>query len=441
MFIESILSYIINTVNRNFIIQNYFSALELIGVIIYNCFIELRRDFMLFKETVISGIPVRNRIIRSATHDGLADENGAPSEKLIAKYANLAKNGVGCIISGYAAVSRNGVSPYPRMLKIYDDSVIAVYKELTDAVHANGAPIILQIAHCGRQTSSKAIGVRKVAPSDVLHGFYPDKSKVMTEAEIYALIDDFVSAAVRAEKAGFDGVQLHGGHGYILHDFLSPYGNRRKDSFGGSLENRCKVVELIIKGIKEKTNLPVWIKLSAEDNRKGGMNINDSVEICKRLEKAGCDAIEVSCGTVQDGMNTMRSKYLPMDAVFKYREPCASFPKALTAIALPAAKLINPLIKQPTPLENFNVANAEIIKKNVSVPIICVGGIYKKSDMEEFINSGKTDFISLCRPFICEPDLAKKLENGQESAKCIMCNYCGLVIEKEPTRCLYGKVK
>lgn len=396
---------------------------------------------MLFNETSISGISVKNRIIRSATHDGLADENGAPSEKLIAKYENLAKNEIGCIITGYAAVSPNGVSPYPRMMKIFDDGVIEKYKELTDAVHRHNTPVILQIAHCGRQTSSKAIGLQKVAPSNVLHTFYPDKAKELTDAEIHEIINDFVSAAVRAEKAGFDGVQLHGGHGYLLHDFLSPYGNRRKDRWGGSLENRCKIVELIIKGIKEKTNIPVWIKLSAEDNRKGGMNIESSVEICKRLEKAGCDAIEVSCGTVQDGMNTMRSELMPMNAVFRYREPCASFPEWLNKIALPAANLINPLIRQPKPLENFNIDNAAIIKKNISVPVIAVGGIHKLSDMEDFLCKEKADFISMCRPFICEPDLAKKLKNGQTQAKCIMCNYCGLVIEKEPTRCLYGKVK
>lgn len=396
---------------------------------------------MLIDEAVISGIRVKNRIIRSATHDGLADENGAPGDELIRKYEFLAKNDVGCIISGYAAVSANGVSPYPRMLKIYDDSVIDKYKELTDAVHRHGTPIVLQIAHCGRQTSSKAIGMPKVAPSQVLHTFYPDRAKVLTEEEIYGIIDDFVTASVRAEKAGFDAVQLHTGHGYLLHDFLSPFGNRRNDRWGGSIENRTRILELIIKGIKEKTSLPVWIKLSAEDNRKGGMNINDSISICRILEKAGCDAIEVSCGTVQDGMNTMRSELMPMDAVFKYREPCASFPAPLKKISLAAANLVNPLIKQPKPLENFNIDNACIIRQNVSVPVIAVGGIHKVCDMEQFLSEGKADFISMCRPFICEPDLAKKIMNGQEQTKCIMCNYCGLVIEKAPTKCLYGKVK
>lgn len=396
---------------------------------------------MLFNETKIGNIRLCNRILRSATHDGLADEHGAPGDQLIAKYEQLAKNEIGCIISGYAAVSRNGVSPYPRMLTIFDDSTADRYKALVDAVHRHSTPIVLQIAHCGRQTSSKVIGEQKVAPSDVLHTFYPDNAKPVTEAEIYAVIDDFVAAAVRAEQAGFDAVQLHGGHGYLLHDFLSPYGNRRKDSWGGSLENRCRIVELIIKGIKEKTNIPVWIKISAQDNRKGGMRIDDAVEICKRLETAGCDAIEVSCGTVQDGMNTMRSEKMPMDAVFKYREPCASFPKWLNKIALPAANLINPLLKQPTPLENFNVENAQKIKNSVSIPVIVVGGIHKLDDMENIISSGKADFVSMCRPLICEPDLVKKLKQGQQQAKCMMCNYCGLVIEKEPTRCLYGHVK
>lgn len=397
---------------------------------------------MVFEKSEISGIELKNKIMRSATHDGLAEKNGAPTQELIRKYENLAKNEVGCIITGYAAVAQNGVSPYPGMLKIYSDDVIYEYRKLTDAVHAYGTPIVLQIAHCGRQTSSKAIGCQKVAPSDVMHTFYPDKSKELTCAEIYELVESFVSAAVRAEKAGFDAVQLHGGHGYILHDFMSSYGNRRKDEFGSSLENRCKVVELIIKGIKEKTSLPVWIKLSAEDNRSNGMNIETSVEICKRLEKAGCDAIEVSCGTVQDGMNTMRSKLMPMEAVFKYREPVASFPKGLKAFSLKAANLVNPLIKQPSPLENFNVANAEIIRNSVSIPVIVVGGIHKLTDMEDILCSGKADFVSMCRPFICEPNLVRKLHDGKQTeAKCIMCNYCGLVIEKEPTKCLYGKIK
>lgn len=397
---------------------------------------------MVFEKTEISGITLKNRIIRSATHDGLADENGSPTDKLIRKYEFLAKNEVGCIITGYAGVSKNGMSPYPAMLKIHNDGLIDSYKKLTDAVHKYDAPIILQLAHCGRQTSSKVIGAEKQAPVAMRHLFYPDKAQRLNENGIYDIIYDFVNAAKRAEKAGFDGVQLHAGHGYLLHDFLSPYGNRRDDKWGGSTENRCRIVEIIIKLIKEKTSLPVWIKLSAEDNRKNGMTLDESVKICKILEKAGCDAIEVSCGTVEDGMNTMRSKVMPMEAVFEYREPCASFPKPLKQISLAAANLVNPLIKQPSPLENFNIYNASVIKENVSLPVIVVGGIHRLDDMETIIETGKADCVSMCRPFICEPNLAKKLKDGiQSEAKCVMCNYCGLVIEKGETKCLMGKIR
>lgn len=397
---------------------------------------------MIFEKVNIGGVSLKNRIIRSATHDGLADENGMTTQRLISKYAYLAKNNVGCIITGYAGVSENGMSPYPAMLKIHKDELVDGYKALTAAVHEYDTPIIAQLAHCGRQTSSKVIGVQKAAPTAMRHLFYWDKAKALEESEIYQIIDDFVSAAVRAKKAGFDGVQLHGGHGYLLHDFMSKYGNRRSDSWGGSLENRCKIVELIIKGIKEKTdNMPVWIKLSTFDNRKNGMNIDESIEIVKRLEQAGLDCVEISCGSVEDGMSTMRSRVMPMDAVFKYKEPCASFPKGLKAFSLKAANLVNPMIKQPVPLENFNVINAALIKKNVSIPVIAVGGIHRLDDMEYIVGSGMADCVSMCRPFICEPNLVTKLMNGsQRQAKCIMCNYCGLVIEKENTKCLYGRI-
>lgn len=397
---------------------------------------------MIFEKAEISGLTLKNRLIRSATHDGLADKNGAPTDKLIRKYEFLAKNEVGCIITGYAGVSENGMSPYPAMLKIHKDELVDQYIKLTASVHKYDTPIILQLAHCGRQTSSRVIGAQKQAPSAMRHLFYPDKAEKLNENGIYDIIYDFVNAAKRAEKAGFDGVQLHAGHGYLLHDFLSPYGNRRADKWGGSTENRCRIVETIIKLIKEKTALPVWIKLSAEDNRKNGMNIDEALKICKILETAGCDAIEVSCGTVEDGMNTMRSRLMPMDAVFEYREPCASFPKPLKKFSLAAAKLVNPLIKQPSPLENFNIYNASLIKEAVSIPVIAVGGIHKLDDMETIVETGKADFISMCRPFICEPNLAKKLKNGmQTEAKCVMCNYCGLVIEKGETKCLLGKIK
>lgn len=397
----------------------------------------------IFEDCIIGKIPMKNRLIRSATHDGLADPvTQGPTDELIRKYVYLAKNDVGCIIQGYAIVSPDGRSNYPRCLGFYDPRAAEGYKKLTAAVHEYGTPIVAQLAHCGRQTSSKAIGIRKIAPTAKRHLLYPDKAREMTKDDILRVENDFVDAIVRAKEYGFDGVQLHLAHGYLLHDFVSENGNKRTDEYGGSLENRMRIVKEILTKAREKVGeYPIWVKLSATDKRSKGMRTDYSLKVAKLLETYGVDAIEVSCGSVQDGMNTMRSKRFPMDAIFAYREPLASMPSFLNRAVLAAAKLFNPLIPQPKPLELYNLPAAVELQKAVRTDIILVGGVASLSDMHKAIGSG-IDAVSMCRPFICEPDFARKLKEGKSTqSKCIMCNCCGLVIEKEPVRCLMGKVK
>lgn len=396
----------------------------------------------IFENCQVGKVKLKNRIIRSATHDGLADEDGGPSEELIRKYAFLAQNEVGCIIQGYAIVSPEGALSYPGCLAFYGDSVADKYKKLTDAVHQYGTPIIAQLAHCGRQTSSKLIGVKKIAPSAKRHLFYPDKAKAMTVEDILRVEDAFVEAIVKAKEYGFDGAQIHLAHGYLLHDFVSANGNKRKDDYGKDIYGRCKIVKEILQKARAKAgDFPIWVKLSATDKRKKGMRIAYAIEVCKLLKEYGVDAIEVSCGSVQDGMNTMRSRRMPMDAVFKYREPVASMPRFLNKFCLACAKLINPLLPQPKPLTMFNYDSAMAIKDNVDIDLILVGGVAKLDDMQKAVDSG-IGAVSMCRPFICEPNLAKKLKEGKVAqSRCVMCNYCGLVIEKESTKCLLGIIK
>lgn len=397
----------------------------------------------LFENCTVGKIQMRNRIVRSATHDGLADPvTEGVTEELIRKYVFLAKNDVGCIIQGYAIVSPDGRSNYPRCLSFFEPRNADGYKRLTSAVHAEGAAIVAQIAHCGRQTSSKAIGVKKIAPTAKRHLLYPDKAREMTKEDILRLENDFMTAVVRAKEYGYDGVQLHLAHGYLLHDFISANGNKRKDEYGGSLENRMRIVRNIIGRSREKVgDFPIWVKLSATDKRSKGMRIDYAVKVAKLLEEYGVDAIEVSCGSVQDGMNTMRAKRFPMDAIFAYREPLASMPRVLNRVVLAMAKLFNPLIPQPKPLKLFNVPAAYALKEHVCTDLIVVGGITDIADMQKLIADG-IKAVSMCRPFICEPNFAKKLKSGEATkSRCIMCNCCGLVIEKEPTRCLMGKVK
>ena len=396
----------------------------------------------LFENCTVGGISMKNRIVRSATHDGLADPaNEGPSEELIRKYVYLAKNDVGCIIQGYAIVSPDGRSNYPRCLGFFNPDAADGYKKLTAAVHEAGAAIVAQLAHCGRQTSSKAIGIKKIAPTAKRHLLYPDKAREMTKEDITRVKNDFVSAIVRAKEYGYDGAQLHLAHGYLLHDFISENGNKRKDEYGGSLENRMRIVkEILTEARTAVSDFPIWVKLSATDKRRKGMRVDYAVKVAKLLEEYGVDAIEVSCGSVHDGMNTMRSKRFPMDAIFAYREPLASMPRTLNRIVLAAAKLFNPLIPQPRPLRLFNVPAAYALQKEVKTDLIVVGGISDVEEMRKLVADGMAA-VSMCRPFICEPNFARKLKNGEcTKSQCIMCNCCGLVIEKEPTRCLMGKV-
>jgi len=207
-----------------------------------------------FEPTVLAGFPLKNRIIRSATHEGMANEDGCPTEQLKGYYLRLAKGEVGAIITGYAGVQQNGKSPLYRMLMIDHDRFIAAYKAITDAVHERQTPIILQIAHCGRQTRSRITGEPTVAPSAIRDKFYnEDLPKELTEQEIDEIINNFVKAIERAKQAGFDGVQLHAAHGYLLSQFLSPYTNRRQDRWGGTTENRFRV------GLGSHLHMSVWV--------------------------------------------------------------------------------------------------------------------------------------------------------------------------------------
>lgn len=217
-----------------------------------------------FESAELCGVKLNSRIIRSATHEGMADENGKPDEQLIKTYEKYARGGAGLIITGYMAVTQQGKCPLYNMTKLDSDELIPAWKEVTDRVHAAGAPIFAQIAHCGRQTRKKVTGMKTVAPSAIRDFLYwetvPHK---LREKEIYKIVEQFAEAALRAKKAGFDGVQIHCAHGYLLSEFLSPHTNHRKDKWGGSTENRFRIVDEVIKAVRAKVgDFPVIVKMN-----------------------------------------------------------------------------------------------------------------------------------------------------------------------------------
>jgi 2,4-dienoyl-CoA reductase-like NADH-dependent reductase (Old Yellow Enzyme family) len=394
-----------------------------------------------FEPASLAGIKLRNRIIRSATHEGMADEKGFPTENLKKLFIRLAKGEVGAIITGYAGIQPDGKSSLFAMSMIDSDDSIPAYREITSAVHEYDTPIILQIAHCGRQTRSKSTGLRTVAPSALRDAFYSeDTPKELSESEIYEIIENFVSAIVRAKLSGFDGVQLHLAHGYLLSEFLSSHSNHRKDGWGGPIENKYRIVAEIFKRAKEQVgDYPILVKMNAHDGRKNGMKIDESVKIAQMLEQSGCAAIEVSCGVFEDGLYTMRGEKLPADAAMKYTFKYKKLPKLVKVIAKP---LLTAFMKQPKPLLNYNLEAAIQIKKSVKVPVIVVGGINNIDDINRIINDHSMDFVSLSRPFIIEPNIVAKFRQGTQTvSKCIMCNYCAIIGEEKPLKCHYGKLQ
>ena len=388
---------------------------------------------MVFDPVKLAGITFPNRIIRSATFEGMSDEKGKPTELLLKKYTALASGGVGGIITGFIGVNEQGRSG-SNMSLLNSDENIAAYKEITQKVHEFGTPIIAQLNHCGGQTKKEETGMPVIAPSNISDY----KAKEMTEAEIWEVIEAFVQGIKNAKEAGFDGVQIHIAHGYLLSEFVSPRMNKRVDRWGGNTENRFRIVKTIFeRARKEVGDYPIIAKINGYETIKNGMSIDESVKISKLLEKAGCNGIEVSNGTVKAGLATMRGS-VPWQMIVSQNDRLnkfSGFAKNLMGI------LAKKTFPQPQPRSLYNLDAASAIKKAVNIPVIVVGGITNINDIEDIINQNKCDFVSLCRPFIIEPNLINKFKSGKQTqSKCIQCNFCIIGVEKAPLRCYYGKV-
>ena len=388
-----------------------------------------------FERTSISGIVLENRIIRSATLEGMGDEAGYPRADLITIYERLAENKVGAIITGYVTVQRNGRT-VPTMCVFDDDKHIDNYKKICARVREHNVPLILQITHGGGQCFADN-ATENVAPSSVSYPRYP-KPRALAESEIEDIINRFVQAVIRAKKADFSAVQIHAAGGYLLSAFLSPHFNRRQDQWGGSTENRFRIVSEIISRARQQVgDFPILIKISAYDGIRDGTTVEESVQISKMLQEAGYNAIEVTCGNV-DMLYTIRVTRAPVKAIFSFIPQYASMPafqKKLMALFMPLA------VKSYRPLRNYNVEAARRIKEQVIIPVIVTGGIRRLQDIEEIITRNTADYVSMCRPFIIEPNIVSKFLSGKQTeSRCIDCGYCLFGVTNAQLRCYYGRI-
>ena len=346
----------------------------------------------LFESTSINGMILKNRFVRSATFEGMAGNNGECTRRLIDLMAELARGDVGLIVTGYAYISRKGKARSGQ-LGVHTDELIPGLAKMTEAVHKGGGKIVMQIAHAGCNSFVMPSGEKALGPSAMK---MPQgcQCREMTKAEISETVEDFVNAAVRAKKANFDGVQLHGAHGYLISQFLSPFYNKRADAYGGSLENRAQLVLAILRSIRSALGdkFPVLIKLNSDDFLEGGFTKREMVQVAAMMETQGIDAIEVSGGT----------HLSPTEYSFSRK----------TGIV-------------PEDEELYFPEAARLYKNKVNVPLLLVGGIRSYSVAEQVVNEGLADYVSLCRPLIREPNLIGRWKSGDtRRAACISCNEC-----------------
>lgn len=344
----------------------------------------------LFETTTINGMTLRNRFVRSATWEGMCEEDGRPTQKLADCYRALARGGVGLIITGYTFVRIDG-KQMPGSMGAQSDDFAQQATALCAAVHEEGGKLCMQLVHTGGQGRAQG-GNRLLAPSAVVTPQFSVLPSEMSLQDIDEVVTAFGLSAGRAKTWGFDAVQLHAAHGYLINQFLSPLTNQRTDSYGGSIENRCRFLMEVYRRVRAAVGatFPVLVKLNGSDFLEKGLEIDDALYAAQALDKAGIDAIEVSGGTPAS------KERAPIRTKIETREQ-----------------------------EAYNLPLAVPIKSAVRCPVMVVGGFRSFDLIQSVLDKGEADYVSLARPFIREPELVKRWQAGDRSrATCISCNGC-----------------
>lgn len=339
----------------------------------------------LFECGQIGTMTIPNRIIMAPMLTCFADGDYV-SDRLTNYLAERAKGGAGLITTEISNVNPMGKLE-PNQLGVYDDKFIPGLQRLANAIHRYGAKAAMQLGHGGHRCRSKMIGAQPVSASNI-RGIWGEEPRALTIEEIEALVEDFVKAAGRVKIAGFDGVEIHCAHGYLLRQFLSPYTNKRTDQYGGDIHGRARLVYEIVQGIKrELVNFPIWCRINGDDYLEEGQTHEDAKIIAGKLQELGADAVSVTAGTYESLQWSCQPASLP--------------PGCLLHLA-------------------------EGIKREVKIPVIGVGRINRPEVAELALEEGKTDFVALGRALIADPEFAKKAAEGRvsEIRQCIADNEC-----------------
>lgn len=348
-------------------------------------------DDILFTPLKISGIEIKNRLVRSATSERAATGEGIVTNKLIQMYERLVRGGAGMIVTGYAYVDPDGRCNM-HQTGIHDDSTVPGLRGLVDRFHLAGrdGKIFIQLVHGGRQVRPYVVN-EVVAPSPVPLGDVQPRQ--LTGDEIEELVGKFIEAAVRAKGAGFDGVQLHAAHGFLISQFISPFTNRRTDEWGGTAEKRWKFFFEILDRVKYKLGkgYPVTAKVNCSDFLgEKGLRTEEAARMLKKAQLLGLDAVEVSGGIADTPIHK---------------------------------GAVRPNISSRTDEAYFRL-QSRLIKSGINIPVILVGGIRTAQVARDLIRDRTCDAVAMCRPFIREPDLPLKWKKGKTHARCVSCQGC-----------------
>jgi 2,4-dienoyl-CoA reductase-like NADH-dependent reductase (Old Yellow Enzyme family) len=348
--------------------------------------VEDRAMSILFEPGTIGKLELRNRLIRSATAEYMSDLEGRPEKPVAELYRELAKGGVGLIITGHCFVHERGRC-HLRMTGAHKDDLLPDLEKLAAAAHEGEGLLVMQINHGGRLSAENAIPGPPLAPSAISSSKGKQLPEELTEEGIREIISAFGDAAGRARAAGFDGVQIHAAHGYLVNQFNSPAANRRRDRWGGTAPRRMRFLEEVAAAIRDRVgnDYPVLIKLGMVESVADALTLKDSAEIVRHLADWGIDALEVSSGVGRT--STVKDILRPED-------------------------------------EGYFLDAARAAREATDLPLSLVGGMRSRQIMENILEEGTADFISISRPLIREPDLPTRFLEGQERSTCISCNLC-----------------
>ncbi|MEJ2757819.1 MAG: NADH:flavin oxidoreductase [Anaerolineales bacterium] len=344
----------------------------------------------LFTPFTFGSLTVPNRLVRSATAERMAEPDGAIPQKTLDFYRRLTQGGVGLIITGHMYVHPTGKA-HPEMTGVYDDHLLEGLSQLAEVIHREGGLVAVQINHAGLKADLETVE-EPLAPSAVEDERLSSRTpRALTVDEIEELIGAFGQAARRVQEAGFDAVQIHAAHGYLISQFLSPAANQRTDEWGGSLENRMRFFRQVADAVRAQVgaDYPVFTKLGVRDGFDDGLTLDDGAQVAASLKDMGLDAVELSGGF---GMITQVNSWIG--------------------------------VRRPE-REAYFLSLAKAAREVTDLPLMLVGGFRSRPVMERVLADGDADFISMCRPLINNPDFPNKLRSGEmQVSDCISANNC-----------------